>query len=77
MKNLSIVSIGLLLAPAAFAQDDMAPSPFDRLDANEDGQISVMEAEASPTLLERFASLDTNSDGLLSQEEFAAFLPGR
>lgn len=77
MKTLSIVSIGLLFAPAAFAQDDAAPDPFDQLDTNEDGRISVMEAEASSTLLERFASLDTNGDGLLSREEFAAFYPGR
>jgi len=77
MKILSIVSIGLFFAPAAFAQDDSTVNPFDQLDTNEDGQISVMEAEANSTLLERFASLDANGDGLLSREEFAAFYPGR
>lgn len=77
MRTLSIASISLLFAPAAFAQDDSAPNPFDELDTNEDGQISVMEAEANSTLLERFASLDANGDGLLSREEFAAFYPGR
>ena len=43
---------------------------FKEADANNDGQISLDEAQAKmPRLAERFTALDTDKNGLLSKEE--------
>jgi hypothetical protein len=38
---------------------------------NNDGYISRSEADASPALSKQFATLDKNSDGKLSSQEYA------
>ena len=40
------------------------------LDTDQDGLISLEEAQKVPELAEKFASLDVNKDGYLSKEEF-------
>jgi Ca2+-binding EF-hand superfamily protein len=42
-----------------------------QLDKNNDGYISRSEADASKTVSNEFAELDTNKDGRLSASEFA------
>ncbi len=41
------------------------------LDTNQDGLISLVEAQKDTKLAEKFSSLDTNQDGFLSKEELA------
>jgi EF hand len=55
--------------PAAAPQSG---SIFDVLDANQDGNIAQTEAEAHPTVAQHFTQADSNGDGALSREEFAA-----
>ncbi|AFC22760.1 EF-hand domain-containing protein [Saprospira grandis] len=43
---------------------------FEKLDADQDGQIS--EAEAKGPIKENFATIDSNQDGFISQEELKA-----
>lgn len=47
---------------------------FDRMDANGDGFVSFMEAEAGRTkgFNARFTDLDTNADGRISMQEWDA-----
>ena len=43
---------------------------FKEADANSDGQLSLDEVQAKmPRLAERFSTLDTDKNGLLSKEE--------
>jgi Ca2+-binding EF-hand superfamily protein len=58
-------------APPASAPQQSG-SVFDALDANQDGNIAQTEAQAHPTVAEHFTSADSNGDGALSREEFAA-----
>lgn len=44
---------------------------FDKLDANHNGSISRDEAQESPALVVIFVETDANSDGELSDSEFA------
>lgn len=48
---------------------------WDRLDANHDGKID--SADRDVRLLERFAKWDTNHDGVISKDEFLAFVHAR
>lgn len=48
---------------------------WDRLDANHDGKIDSADRDAR--LLERFAKWDTNHDGVISKDEFLAFVHAR
>lgn len=59
-------------APLPATAPQQSGSVFDALDANQDGNIAQTEAQAHPTVAEHFASADTNGDGALSREEFAA-----
>lgn len=46
---------------------------FQRLDADDDGTISMEEAAKQSTLLTEFKTVDKNQDSKLSLEEFAKF----
>lgn len=67
-------------AGAAFAQSAAAPMSNDKTlvalfaQADKDGDkaLNQEEAKAIPALAERFAEVDTNGDGLVSQAEFMA-----
>ena len=51
---------------------------FKEADANSDGQISLEEAQAKmPRVAERFTTLDTDKNGLLSKDELKHGAPGR
>ena len=58
--------------PPASAPQQQSGSIFDTLDANQDGNIAQAEAQAHPTVAQHFTQADTNGDGALSREEFAA-----
>jgi collagen type III alpha len=70
----------LALAPVAWAQDapPAKPNPaelFQKLDANQDGQLARDEVpEAQRSLYDRLLANDKNADGTLSADEFAAGL---
>ena len=75
MKRLTGLMAGMcLVSGAALAQSDSdtpGAGGFERLDLDQDGKISVSEAEADRVVLEGFARADRNGDGFLSPEEFA------
>ena len=45
---------------------------FTRADGNGDGKLSKEEAARMPAIAAKFDELDTNKDGFLNMEEFAA-----
>jgi Ca2+-binding EF-hand superfamily protein len=59
-------------APATAPATQQSGSIFDTLDANQDGNLAQTEADAHPTVAQHFTQADTNGDGALSREEFAA-----
>ncbi|WP_165227150.1 alpha/beta hydrolase fold domain-containing protein [Aquisphaera insulae] len=70
----SLLSIGLLYAPAATAQPPGGAgngSMFDRLDKNQDGKLT--KEEFPEFLRGGFKAVDTNGDGSVSRQEDAAF----
>ncbi len=46
---------------------------FDTVDADDNGYISVAEADSYEALKEQFKKLDADEDGQLSPEEFEGF----
>lgn len=83
MRLLSLFVSVALLSTAALAQEPQtgagttpqaepgtAGSPFDALDADKDGALSMEEAQAHPVVAQNFSVADTNRDGKLSREEF-------
>jgi Ca2+-binding EF-hand superfamily protein len=46
---------------------------FEALDKNSDQQISMTEARADEQLAANFSAADTNGDGYVSADEFAAY----
>lgn len=43
---------------------------FARADKNNDGKLSLEEAQALPAVAERFRQIDTDADGAISRAEF-------
>ena len=63
-------------ANAASTDGSTSPRPrMAQLDKNGDGNISREEAAASPRLSQDFDRIDTNKDGVLSQDELRAARP--
>ena len=72
MKSVGTI---LLLLLAAFATPAFAQSgapDFRGLDADNDGRVSLDEAQADARVAEQFRMADTDRDGYLSAEEFSA-----
>ena len=65
-------ALAALVGGAALAADAAKPS-FEVLDKNADDKVSLNEAADNDALFVAFKGLDTNKDGVLSREEFAAF----
>jgi hypothetical protein len=60
------------LFASALTQAAQSPS-FESLDKNSDSKVSLTEASEHDALFVAFKKLDTNKDGELTREEFAAF----
>jgi hypothetical protein len=72
----------LALALGADTSAVVPGASFKDLDKNQDGRVSMAEAQELPTLRSSFAALDRNQDGYLSATEFTgwkidATSPGR
>ena len=77
---IAFVSFGAFAAPpedgATSAPDADALPPYDSLDANKDGIVTLPEVVVySPSLAARITHCDTNGDKHLSREEYAACHP--
>lgn len=57
------------------ASMDTSVSAFHKLDEDNDGRISALEAANNPTVAAAFTTADKDKDGYLSKEEFAAMNP--
>lgn len=70
-RNILLASFVCVMATThGFAADDAGASFMDRWDINNDGGVSVEEAEKRREAL--FAKLDANQDGFLDENEFSA-----
>jgi cell division protein FtsN len=54
---------------------DTSPAAFRKLDADNDGRISAIEAADNPRVAAAFTMADKDKDGYLSKEEFEALNP--
>lgn len=83
--KLSVAFVALCLSSAVYA-DDMgntsgsvssgtatSAETFNRLDVNQDGNLSKAELSNEPALTEDWARIDANNDGQLDQSEFSMF----
>ena len=59
-------------APAAAGATSAASQTFDSLDKNNDGNIDATEAQAAPWLQPNFSQYDTDHNGKLGKDEYAA-----
>lgn len=65
---------GLAAACSVIAADAPQTTPvFESLDKNADGKVSLAEASSDDALFVAFKNLDTDKNGELSKEEFAAY----
>jgi hypothetical protein len=51
---------------------DTSPAAFRKLDTDNDGRISALEAAENPKIAAAFTMADKDKDGYLSREEFEA-----
>ena len=62
--------------PAPATTDKMAPAKtaWEDLDVNKDGNVSKQESAALPALHDVFDQADSNADGMLTGDEYRAYL---
>ncbi len=70
LKKLTLIAMVVLFSAASVAEEQ---TMYNKLDTNNDGAISPIEAVAMPNLNDKWVELDTNADGQLDQAEFAKF----
>jgi hypothetical protein len=75
---LGVSAMALIASAAAFAQDEdntrvaaAEGASFTRLDADQDGRISAIEAANNSKVAAGFTASDADKDGYLSKAEFA------
>ena len=64
---ISILASGLVMAA------DTALIPFEELDADNNGVLSIAETEKLPEISTQWSTLDMNGDGQLSAGEYAGY----
>ncbi len=70
-QRVTLVSLlALCLGGVAVAQEERTPT-FSEIDTDENGQVTLIEAEQSEEVTRLFDALDTNKDGQLSIEEYS------
>ncbi len=67
MYKLPTLLSALLLTTTVHASENLS---FEKLDADQDGQISVTEAAVDEKFAAAFDKIDVNADGAISLEEF-------
>jgi len=65
------LAVGSGYADDKIGKDENDPG-FNKLDKNNDGYLSRIEAAANPTLAKKFKEADKNGDGKLSRTEYLA-----
>jgi Ca2+-binding EF-hand superfamily protein len=74
MKMMQISKTAIALLSAGFFTMAVAgEDAFMKLDVNEDGYISALEASADDSLHQRWSTTDANQDGQIDAAEFSAF----
>ena len=68
MRVYIAIALATVMTTAALAQD--ASAVFAALDADQNGSVSLAEAERNTIVTERFAEADSDGNGDLSPEEF-------
>jgi len=64
---------GIAAFGVVLAQTPTATPVFESIDKNADGKVSLAEASNNDELFVAFKNLDTDKNGELSKEEFAAY----
>ena len=73
MKKVFISAVLLAGLTGLAHAEDTAVIPFEELDANQNGVLSIAEAGNLPEISAQWSSLDTNGDGQLSPGEYAGY----
>ena len=72
MMKKTVVAMAALLVSLASGNVFADTDPLMGLDKDQDGLISLQEAQAMPEVVEAFNALDVNKDGKLDMKEIAA-----
>lgn len=75
MKQILLASALFALIPLAFASEgrDQIEADFDTLDSDDNGYVSAEEASGTQ-IAQYFSRIDTDSDGMLSKDEYLTFV---
>jgi Ca2+-binding EF-hand superfamily protein len=78
MKTKAFIILAVIVFPlAVFAGEKSASkSAFKSLDKDNDGYISMQEAKGNKDLIEKWDTVDADTDGKLEMSEFSAFETG-
>jgi hypothetical protein len=71
-RKILAVLVATLLSSVASA--DRGGDVFKAMDANRDQRLTQNEVSGNPELWQQFAALDRDSNGYLTQEEYAAYM---
>jgi len=69
-RKILVVLVATLLSSVAFADGG---DVFKAMDSNRDQRLSQNEVSGNAALWQQFAALDRDSDGYLTQQEYAAY----
>lgn len=75
MKPILIKTAAALCSTVGLAEEPQGgagASPFDALDTDKNGSLSMAEAQGHPNVSQRFAVADKDRDGTLTRAEFDA-----